>query len=90
MGPDGIGLEDHPNRTVIGRSRNFLVARKHALAVDENFALFRMLKTGDATKRRALPLTARAQKGEELPLGYLNADTLKRSDLSLIDGKRFG
>jgi hypothetical protein len=88
--PDGIRLEDHPNGTVIGWSGDFSFAREHALVIDKNFALSRVLKTGDAPQRRALARTARAQESEKLPLWNFKADILERSNLSPIDGKRLG
>jgi hypothetical protein len=64
MGPNGVGLKNHPELPLVRRNENIAARRSHGCAIDENLAIIRFLQTCNKPKRRGLATARRAKQGE--------------------------
>jgi hypothetical protein len=66
MGPDGIGLENHPKSPLFSWSSDTLFRGIDNLIADPDFSCVRCLKTDYTAQKRGLATTGRTQQSENL------------------------
>src|SRR5439155_13800019 len=76
--PERVGLEDHPDVTLVGRDVDPARGVEDGAVAERDLPLLRRLEAGDATERRRLAAPARSEQDEELALLDLESEVVDR------------
>ena len=80
VGPNGIGLKNHSDGTVIGRNIGPIRRIKDHLFIDADIPAFRSLQPSHTSQRRGLTTTAGPQQRIKGPLRNIQGDALQHMD----------
>ncbi len=82
--PDGVGLKNHPDISLVSRHDNPLAAGENFVFADGDYALIGFFQTRDTSKGRRFSAAARPQKGIKFSFPDLEADTPDRLNLATV------
>src|SRR3989338_2964102 len=87
--PNSVGLENHPDITLVGWNKDPLVRRKHHRSLHLDLTFLGPLQTGDAAQRGGLSAAAWSEQTEEGPPRYFKAYAVYGLDLAKAGRKGF-